>query len=316
MRRNRFENLVQGALFCAALLVTAPTLLAGGTSVTLVTPRCVTIGTDMIVDLRIGPGAPSIVGLQSALSYNGAVLQFVSEEPGDAPFDLPIYFTHNSALSNMSLAVGIAPPNAPSAGNVVAKRLRFHVIGAAGDCTPDQLVQFRADRQVRNLLTDSNGTAILPVLASLNEVNLGPGPSISAAADVVGTPPVGSMQLITNLGVVTASGCGPILNLTFVRSDGELVVSAPFERVNSPISIVWTVTDECGRSASDTQLVTVNVVYGDLSQNGIVDASDISIALNSWGPANAAGTGDVDGDGTINAKDIALLLNNWGSTTP
>jgi hypothetical protein len=60
----------------------------------------------------------------------------------------------------------------------------------------------------------------------------------------------------------------------------------------------------------------VNVVYGDLSQNGIVDASDISIALNSWGPANAAGTGDVDGDGTINAKDIALLLNNWGLTTP
>jgi hypothetical protein len=177
-------------------------------------------------------------------------------------------------------------------------------------------VQFRSDKHVRNLLTDSNGTAILPVLASLNEVNLGPGPSISAAADIVGEPPIGSMQLITNLGVVTASGCGPILNLTFVRSDGELVVSAPFERANSPISIVWTVTDECGRSASDTQLVTVNVVYGDLSGNGIVDAPDLAVALNSWGTANAAGTGDVDGDGTINAKDIATLLNNWGSTTP
>ena len=57
-------------------------------------------------------------------------------------------------------------------------------------------------------------------------------------------------------------------------------------------------------------------MYGDLSGNGIVDAPDLAVALNSWGTANAAGTGDVDGDGTINAKDIATLLNNWGSTTP
>ena len=310
MSHSNLRNLSVSAL--SALL--SATALAGTSSVELVTPRCTLVGEEIVVDVRIGPNAPSVVGLQSAISYDGAILQFLGEAPGDAPFDLPIYFQHNATARKIDLAVGISPPSSPSSGNVVAKRLRFRVIAPGNDCTPAQLVQFRSDKLVRNLLTDSEGTAIVPALASLNELNLGPTPSITAPPDISGTPAAGSATLFTSVGVVTASGCGPVLNLSFVRSDGATTVNAGFHRVDSPVTITWTVTDECGRTASDTQVVTVDVGYADLSGDGMVDASDMAFVLGAWG--TSGNVGDVDGDGVVSAKDLAAILNNWGPVTP
>jgi len=300
------------ALACAMLASASAS--AGGSSVELVTPRCTLVGEEIVVEVRIGPNAPNVVGLQSAISYDGAILQFLGEEAGDAPFDLPIYFQHNPVARKIDMAVGISPPSAPSAGNVVAKRLRFLVISAGVDCTPAQLVQFRSDKLVRNLLTDSEGAAIVPALASLNELNLGPAPSLTAPPDIVGTPAVGSATLFTSVGVVTASGCGPTLNLSFVRSDGQTLIGAGFHSTDSPITITWTVVDECGRITSDIQTVTVNAGVGDLSGDGVVDASDLTFVLNSWG--TNGNIGDADGDGSVDAKDLAAILNNWGPVTP
>ncbi len=311
MRTRFFHTAVSHA---ALVLLASSAALAGGSSVQLSTPRCAAVGQDMVVDVRIGAGAPDVVGLQSAIAYNGTVLQFLGEEPGDAPFDLPIYFAHNGGAQKIDMAVGISPESAPSTGNVVAKRLRFRVIAPGTDCTPEQLVTFRKDPKIRNLLTDSNGTPISPSLAALNEVNLGGAPSLTAPPDVTGTPPAGTMALTTSVGVVTASGCGPVLNLSFVRSDGETSISAPFQRIDSPVTITWTVTDECGRTASDVQIVTVNVGLGDLSGDGVVDGIDLAVTLNRWGQAGA--TGDVDGDGVVTASDLAYILNNWGPVTP
>jgi hypothetical protein len=195
---------------------------------------------------------------------------------------------------------------------VIAKRLRFLVIGQTFDCTPAGLVDFKRDAKIRNLLTDSNGQAITPVLASLNEMNLGSTPVVNAPPNIVAAPAVGSMTLFTSVGVVTASGCGPVLNLSFVRSDGKASIAAGFDREDSPVSITWTVTDECSRTASAVQTVTVNVRLADFNQDGAVNGNDLAVVLSSWGPAGPGGTGDANSDGVIDGSDLAILLNNWG----
>ena len=48
----------------------------------------------------------------------------------------------------------------------------------------------------------------------------------------------------------------------------------------------------------------------DVNQDGKVDASDMSIVMNSWG--NGSVFADINMDGDINSEDMAMLLSAWG----
>ena len=48
---------------------------------------------------------------------------------------------------------------------------------------------------------------------------------------------------------------------------------------------------------------------GDLNDDGLVNAADLTILLSSWGGPG----GDLNGDGTTNAADITILLSAWGA---
>jgi hypothetical protein len=54
-------------------------------------------------------------------------------------------------------------------------------------------------------------------------------------------------------------------------------------------------------------LVEANCL-GDLNDDTIVDAADLSILLGGWGSP----TGDLDGDGTTGGSDLSILLGAWG----
>ncbi|MSR41442.1 MAG: hypothetical protein EXS10_06025 [Phycisphaerales bacterium] len=48
----------------------------------------------------------------------------------------------------------------------------------------------------------------------------------------------------------------------------------------------------------------------DLNGDGVVNAADLAMLLNSWG-ACAACSADLTGDAVVDAADLALLLNAW-----
>lgn len=303
-------RLAARAVACVGVAFAHGAALAQNGALKLSTPRCADVGDEILVALRLEANAPECVGLQAAVTYDASVLLFLGEEPGDAPFDLPIYFAHDAGENTIDIAVGITPPNAPTFGGVVAKRLRFAVIAAPTTCVVSGLVAFRQDKIVRNLLTNDEGDAVVPPLVALNAMNLGNPPTIVLPPDVVVTPPAGQSSVVTSLGVLSASGCGPTVNLTFVRSDGKPLINSPFAVIDSPVSVVWTATDECGRSTSATQTVTVVGTVGDLDNNGTIDGSDLAYVLNSFGAGGPAG--DANDDGVVDGADIAYILNAWG----
>jgi len=50
----------------------------------------------------------------------------------------------------------------------------------------------------------------------------------------------------------------------------------------------------------------------DFVGDGVVNAADLGVILNSWGIAGPQGFGDLDHNGLVNAADLSLLLSNWG----
>jgi hypothetical protein len=46
--------------------------------------------------------------------------------------------------------------------------------------------------------------------------------------------------------------------------------------------------------------------------DGIVNAGDLLMVINSWGPC-AGCASDVTGDGIVNAADLLAVINGWGA---
>jgi hypothetical protein len=51
----------------------------------------------------------------------------------------------------------------------------------------------------------------------------------------------------------------------------------------------------------------------DVTGDGQVNGGDLGIVLNSWGGADALGSGDVNHDGVIDGSDLSIVLSNWGA---
>ncbi len=54
----------------------------------------------------------------------------------------------------------------------------------------------------------------------------------------------------------------------------------------------------------------------DIGGNGVVDAEDLGLLLNSWGKVDFGDAADLNRDGVVDAEDLGLLLSNWGYECP
>jgi beta-glucanase (GH16 family) len=50
---------------------------------------------------------------------------------------------------------------------------------------------------------------------------------------------------------------------------------------------------------------------GDINNDGVVNALDLSIVLSKWGTSDAAA--DINNDNAVNALDLSIILSNWGT---
>jgi hypothetical protein len=51
---------------------------------------------------------------------------------------------------------------------------------------------------------------------------------------------------------------------------------------------------------------------GDINQDGVVNAIDLSLLVSMWGGSDA--DADLNNDGVVNAIDLSILVSNWGET--
>jgi Dockerin type I domain len=52
-------------------------------------------------------------------------------------------------------------------------------------------------------------------------------------------------------------------------------------------------------------------VFGDLNDDGVVDAADLAIVLGAWGTDGGTSGADLNGDGIVDGADLSLLLGAW-----
>lgn len=155
----------------------------GTASVTLdAQDACLNAGEgQLVVDVNLIDPQDEIVGGQFFLSYDPTKLDFVSADPGDAPFTSQVFESVDEIAGEINYAVGTPS----SAGSTIAgtmTRLTFNTLGDF--CAEDALVAFRTG-PLPSRLTTVASVDIQPATADLGVVTKDSGaPSIAAPDDV------------------------------------------------------------------------------------------------------------------------------------
>jgi hypothetical protein len=73
-------------------------------------------------------------------------------------------------------------------------------------------------------------------------------------------------------------------------------------------------TQVSGEAVDQNSLLLKYTYYGDIDQNGTVDADDLTVLANNFGRTSGATQvdGDIDFNGTVDADDLTVFANNFG----
>ncbi|MFK7959015.1 MAG: hypothetical protein AB8G96_00685 [Phycisphaerales bacterium] len=139
----------------------------GGNGVlTMQTDVCATTN-EITVEILMTDAPTIIVGGQFRLEFDDALLDFVSAEPGDAPFTLEVLETDGAGI--IDYAVGIPIGSAGTLNDTVMARFTFAADETCGTITP--AMNFRVDDPPTRI-TDLMGTEYLPVTNDLPTISV------------------------------------------------------------------------------------------------------------------------------------------------
>lgn len=106
---------------------------------------------------------------------------------------------------------------------------------------------------------------------------------------------------IANYGPVTLSGSGANYTITLAQP------------ITGPERLTLTI----GNAGITTFTRELDVLPGDLSDDGMVGFADLLTLAQNYGASNADWTsGDLNGDGSVNFNDLLTLAQNYGGTIP
>ncbi len=228
---------------------------------------CVNAGELLIVHVELTNYAaecPDILGGQFTLQYDPAVLDFLSAEPGGGLIVEEIYEAVDEIAGTIDYAVG-TDPSSPMPGITAGTMaiLTFTPIGDA--CVTSGLITFRSHEPPTRLTDEAYNNYDVPAgtltLVDLPQITVDVSePVLTCPADLNLLSEAGGCN-DTDPGLATATdNCDTHVSLTWDRSDQEpdIYLNAPFCLADSPITITWTATDDCGNASQCVQTVIVN----------------------------------------------------------
>jgi len=225
------------------------------TTLTLSSSGC-QAGGQIVVDIDMSNACEIVVGGQYFLQYDTARLQFVSADPGDAPFTKQVYEIVNPGLGTIDYATGIQDGGTGTSAPTTMARITFNVLSS--DCNASGLVTFRPSgpNGIPNRLSDDQIPA-QPVLP-LALVNL-PTVTIDVDAPIISGVPADTTVECDAVPVApptlpASDNCD--LTVTQATLNPDQITAGPCPQTYT-ITRTWSVIDDCGNNGTATQIINV-----------------------------------------------------------
>lgn len=244
------------------------------------------LGAAVTVSIELTDATVPVVGGQFFLEYNTGILQFVSIEPGDAPFVVEIYeaIPGDGGPGTIDYAVSTVSGHPGTIADSTMAVVTFLTL--ADTCNAEGLVTFRNHDPPNRLSNDVGNEVVATFLdfgsKSVDTMN----PTITCPATTV-VPPGGSSDPMFTGTATAGDNCDPAPHIEY--SDMVVPDVCPITFV---IHRTWRATDACGNFVECEQLI--GVFDQDTEGDGVLDCEDNCPTIPNHDQANC--NEDAEGD--------------------
>ncbi len=207
----------------------------------------------LVVEIDAAGLAALNVGGQFFLDYDNTLLDFVSADPGDAPYSVEIFESVDEAAGTIDYAVGVPNGDAGTAVPTTMARITFNVLGDF--CDTAGLVTFRPHTPPSRI-SDGLGNDLGAALIDLGEITKDSvPPTVTPPVDITMNADAGGCDAVVVVPPLSASDdCSAVTIVNDFTGTDDASGVYP----QGTTTVTWTVTDACGNATVVTQDITIN----------------------------------------------------------
>ncbi len=207
----------------------------------------------LVVEIDASGLAALNVGGQFFLDYDNTLLDFVSADPGDAPYSVEIFESVDEAAGTIDYAVGVPGGDTGTAVPTTMARITFNVLGDF--CDTAGLVTFRPHTPPSRI-SDGLGNDLGAALINLSEITKDSvPPAVTPPVDITMNADAGGCDAVVAVPPLSASDdCSAVTIVNDYTGTDDASGVYP----QGTTTVTWTVTDGCGNATVVTQDITIN----------------------------------------------------------